>query len=115
MLGDIIRELMKINDNEKIASKNVLSWAKRVEVQIAQSTIMNSLTEAKEFDKLKVVKTYTGTVLEGRCRQRHLQNRLAYVVAAIPPDNAWHMGRHAQSVAKLATSEWFAEAGEPEP
>ena len=32
------------------------SWAKRDQVQRAQSAIMNSLTEVKEFDKLKVVK-----------------------------------------------------------
>ena len=41
---------------KKITSKNVLSWAKRVEVQRTQSAIMNSLTEAKEFVKLKIVK-----------------------------------------------------------
>ena len=53
MLGEIIQELTKIHENEKITSRNVLSWAKRVKVQRAQSTIMNSLTEVKEFDKLK--------------------------------------------------------------
>ena len=56
MLGEIIRKCTKIHENEEIISKNVLSWAKRVEAQRAQSAIMNSLTEVKEFDKLKVVK-----------------------------------------------------------
>ena len=84
-LGDIIQELTKINKNEKITNKNVLLWAKRAKMQRAQSTIMNSLTRAKEFDKLKIIKTHTRTVLEDTCRQRCLQNRLAdIVVAAIP-------------------------------
>ena len=56
MLGEIIQELSKIHENEEITSRNVLSWAKRVKVQRAQSAIMNGLTEAKEFDKLKLVK-----------------------------------------------------------
>ena len=33
MLGEIIQELTKIHENEKITSKNVLSLAKRVKVQ----------------------------------------------------------------------------------
>ena len=56
MLGEIIWELTKINENEKIVSKNVLSWAKRIKLQGAQSAIMNSLTEGKEFDRIKVTK-----------------------------------------------------------
>ena len=32
----------------------MLSWAKKVKVQRAQTAIMDSLTEVKEFDKLKV-------------------------------------------------------------
>ena len=50
MLREIIRELTKMHENDIITSKNVLSWVKRVKVQRAQSTIMNSFTEAKEFD-----------------------------------------------------------------
>ena len=60
MLAEIIRELREIQENTKIMSENVLCWTKRVEVQRAQFSIMNSLTQAKEFDKLKLVKnTYT--------------------------------------------------------
>ena len=33
MFGEIIQKLTKIHGNEKVASKNVLSWVKRVEVQ----------------------------------------------------------------------------------
>ena len=53
MLGEIIRELTKIHEITEITSENVLCWAKRVEAQRAQYAIMNSLTEPKEFDKLK--------------------------------------------------------------
>ena len=37
-------------------SGNVLAWAKRVQAQRAQSTVMSSITEAKEFDKIKISK-----------------------------------------------------------
>ena len=41
----------------------MLFRVKRVEAQRAQSAIMNSLTEAKEFDKLKIVKnTYKDSI-----------------------------------------------------
>ena len=68
MLGEIIQELTKITKmKKKITSENVLSWAKRVEVQRAQSAIMNSLTEAKEFDKLEVIKN-----MQKDSHRRHL-------------------------------------------
>ena len=56
MLAEIIKELTEIQENTEIISENMLCWAKRMEAQRAQSAIMNSLTEAKEFDKLKIVK-----------------------------------------------------------
>ena len=71
MLGDIIKELTKICGNEEITSKNVLSWAKRVEVQRAQSAIVNSLTEVKEFDKLKVVRS-----AHGDSHKRYMQTKI---------------------------------------
>ena len=37
-------------------NENVLAWAKRVEAQIAESTVISSITKAKEFDKIKVSK-----------------------------------------------------------
>ena len=37
------------------------------------------------------------------------------VEAIIPRDNVQHMERHAQNAVRLAISEWYAEAGEPEP
>ena len=56
MLGEVIWKLTKINENTEITSENVLSWVKSMEEPRAQSTIMNSHTEAKEFDELKIVK-----------------------------------------------------------
>ena len=56
MLAEIIRELTKIQENTEIMSENMLCWAKRVEAKKAQSAIMSSLTEAKEFDKCKIAK-----------------------------------------------------------
>ena len=75
---------------------------------------MNSLMEAKEFDKLKIVKSthkedsrrYTQT----KCPQSRNANNVA---AAIPQDNALPVRKDAQTAAKLTTSEWYAEAGEP--
>ena len=109
MLGEIIKELTKVHENEEITSENVLSWAKRVEVQRAQSTIMNSLMEAKKFDELNALKMYTRKAQEDTCRQKHPQCRhVSTVVAAIPQDNAQHMEKDVQIATKLATSEQYA-------
>ena len=35
MLGEIIKEITKVCENEEITSENVLSWAKRVKMQRA--------------------------------------------------------------------------------
>ena len=70
MLGEIIKELTHICENEEITSENVLSWGKRVEVQRAQSTIMNSLMEVKEFVTQNSKRAQTRKALEGTCRQK---------------------------------------------
>ena len=57
MLSEIIWELTKIQENTEVTSEKVLCWAKRVKTQRTQSTIMKSLTETKEYDKLKIMKT----------------------------------------------------------
>ena len=56
MLGEIIRELTKVNTGSVITSESVLAWPKRIEVQRAQAVAMDNLTEAKEFDKIKISK-----------------------------------------------------------
>ena len=53
MLAEIIRELTKIQENTEITSENMLYRVKRVGAQRDQSAIMSTLTEAKEFDKIK--------------------------------------------------------------
>ena len=54
MLGEIIKELTASRSYDHITSGNVLKWAKRVEAQRAQTDTINSITEQKEFDKIKV-------------------------------------------------------------
>ena len=54
MLGEIIKELTATRGNDHITSGSVLAWAKSLEAQKAQAAVMNSITEPKEFDKIKV-------------------------------------------------------------
>ena len=53
-LEEIMKELTATKSNDHITSGNVLAWAKRVEPQRAQAAVMNSITESKQFDKIKV-------------------------------------------------------------
>ena len=57
MLGEIIKELMVSRNNDHITSGKVQTWAKRVEEQRAQADAMNSITEDKESDRIKVSRT----------------------------------------------------------
>ena len=45
MLVEIIKELTTIKGNDTITSESILSWAKRVEAQRAQSAVMRTITE----------------------------------------------------------------------
>ena len=45
---------MTVRDDDQITSGNVLVWAKRVEAQRDQAAVMSTITETKEFDKIKV-------------------------------------------------------------
>ena len=56
MLDQIIRELATKNNDEQVTSDGVLIWAKRIEAQRAQATILNNITESCQFDKVKVAK-----------------------------------------------------------
>ena len=115
MLREIIWELTKIKENGRIMSENVLSWAKTVEAQRAQPAIMNSITEAKEFYKIKLTKTHTRIVLEDTCRQRCPQNGHANIAIAATPETIPGIWEDMQNAVKLATSEQCAEAGKPGP
>ena len=53
MLDEIIRELTSRNSNVQTTSKDVLVWAKRVEAQRVQASMLNDITETKAFDEVK--------------------------------------------------------------
>ena len=53
MLDEIIRELTSKTSSQQMTGKDVLAWVKRVEVQRAQASILNDITETKTFDKVK--------------------------------------------------------------
>ena len=54
MLGEIIKELMATNNDDHITVGDMLAWDKRVEVQRAQAAVLDSMTESKQFDTIKV-------------------------------------------------------------
>ena len=56
MLEEIIKELTAPNNDDQITSEGVLAWAKRVEGQRVQATILSTITELRQFDKVKIVK-----------------------------------------------------------
>ena len=53
MLGKFIKELTTKSNNGQITSEGVLVWAKRVEAQRLQATILNDITETCQFNKVK--------------------------------------------------------------
>ena len=54
MLEEIIKELTTAKNDDHITSEGVLAWAKRVQVQRAQAAVLNTLTESRQFDKIKI-------------------------------------------------------------
>ena len=56
MLAERNGELIKAEESTAVTSEHILVWAKRVEAQRAQSTIITGLSETKEFDKVKTIK-----------------------------------------------------------
>ena len=53
MLDEIIRELTSRTGNVQMTSEDVLVWAKRVEAQGAQASVLNDITETRAFNKVK--------------------------------------------------------------
>ena len=51
-----MKELTAANEDEQITSEGVLAWAKRIEVQKAQAAVLSTITESKQFDKVKIKK-----------------------------------------------------------
>ena len=64
MLEEIIKELTATKNDDSITSGSVLACAKRVETQRAQVAVLNTLTESRQFDKIKLSKK----VKESRAR-----------------------------------------------
>ena len=56
MLEEIIKELTATSNDDHITSGGVLAWAKGVEVQRAQAMVLNTLTELRQFNKIKISK-----------------------------------------------------------
>ena len=56
MLKEIIKELMATKNDDHITSGGMLAWAMGVEVQRAQAAVLNTLTESKQFYKIKISK-----------------------------------------------------------
>ena len=56
MLEEIIKELTVTSNDDHITSVGVLAWAKRVEVQRVQAAVLNTLTESRQFNKIKILK-----------------------------------------------------------
>ena len=56
MLEEIIKELTATSSDDHITSGGVLAWAKRVELQRAQTAVLNTLMELRQFNKIKISK-----------------------------------------------------------
>ena len=56
MLAKIIRKLSKAGESTAVKSEKVLVWAKRVQSQRVQSSIITSLRKTKVFEKIKTIK-----------------------------------------------------------
>ena len=85
-----------------------------MEAHRAQSAIMDSLTETKEFDNIKIAKGDPDTMVEmHKDMPKHPQSRSAVTaLPAICTDNAQPMGRSVWTVPGLITLEKSAQAGE---
>ena len=53
MPDEIIRELTSRTGNVQTTSEDVLAWAKRVKAQMAQTSVLNDITETRSFNKVK--------------------------------------------------------------
>ena len=65
MLEKIIKELTIARNDDHITSGGVLAWAKRVEAQRVQVAVLSTLTESRQFDKIKAPEK------RGKAKQQH--------------------------------------------
>ena len=56
MLEEIIKELTVTSNDDHITSGGVLAWAKRVDTQRVQAAVLDTLTELRQFNKVKISK-----------------------------------------------------------
>ena len=56
MLEEIIKELTATSNDVHITSGGVQVWAKRVEGQRVQASVLDTLTESRQFNKVKISK-----------------------------------------------------------
>ena len=86
-------------------SEQVLVWAREWKPKEAQSAIITSLSETKEFDKIKTIKGGQRHIL--RKPQTHTQmpvmQSCSYCGTSHPPRKCWALGRKVQSVARPTT------------
>ena len=98
MLKEIIRELIKTKESKIMITKPILVLTKWVEVQNVQSTIVNSLSETNDFDRMKTVRSEQRQTVRKPCTSA--KQNCSYYGSGIQPDNAHHMGRSAKSKGK---------------
>ena len=56
MMVEIIRKITKTEGSKDVMGEQVLAWTDRVETQKAQSAIINSLNETKDFDLMRTAR-----------------------------------------------------------
>ena len=82
--------------NNTINSETVLAWVKRVEVQRVQAAVMSSITETKEFDRIKVSKRYHKDAPKKTTQARvPMRQPCGYHGSRHPQDNGHHIGKRA--------------------
>ena len=105
MLEEIIKELTATNNDDHITSGGVFAWAKRVEVQRAQAVVLDSLTESKQFDKMKVSNKARDNKVRAPVNWATQQQLCRYCGGdSTSRGNAQHMGRHVWNAERWDTS-----------
>ena len=84
MLEEIIKEHTATKNDDCITSGGMLAWAKTVEAQRAQATVLNILTETKQFDKIKI----SQKVKEYKIRTPDHTMAVMYILWGDPPAKA---------------------------
>ena len=102
MLEEIIREQTKAKGNVTITSENVLTRAKRVEAQRAQSGVMSTITEANKFHKTKVAKyTHKDTTKRTTQTRTPTKQMCRYCSSTHPPRQCPVYGKMCLACSKI--------------